>query len=129
GPGRLPFDAIGISRLPSAFTAAPIENSPPGIQTIPSGALPGADASFGTVGANVAVRFTSAAAAAFAAVVAAANSAVREEPAMQHDFFSVVIGVWPSTASATSATKRKTMTRKSIEFILVLQSTHAVRHT
>jgi hypothetical protein len=46
------LDAIGISQLPPPFTAAPIENSPPGIQTIPSEALPGDETLFATVGAN-----------------------------------------------------------------------------
>src|SRR6266403_4839208 len=46
------FEAIGISWLPSPFTTAPIENSPPGIQTMPSGALPGALALLESVGAN-----------------------------------------------------------------------------
>src|SRR6266404_7615076 len=46
------FEAIGISWLPSPFTAAPIENSPPGIQAIPSGAGLLGLASFTLVGAN-----------------------------------------------------------------------------
>jgi len=37
----------------SSGAAAPIENSPPGIQTMPSGAWPGAGVLFGIVGANV----------------------------------------------------------------------------
>src|SRR5439155_21381441 len=37
----------------SSGAAAPIENSPPGIQTIPSGAWPGAGVLFGIVGPNV----------------------------------------------------------------------------
>src|SRR5207249_5599234 len=49
------FDAIGISWLPSPFTTAPMENSPPGIQTIPAGALPGGEFLFAIVGSNCAV--------------------------------------------------------------------------
>src|SRR6266478_5481920 len=50
--GPASFDAIGISWLPLPFTAAPIENSPPGIQTMPFGALPGALVLLDSVGAN-----------------------------------------------------------------------------
>src|SRR5215510_2810608 len=45
--------------MPTSFAsipcgaAAPIENSPPGIQTIPSGAGPGGVTAFATVGMNV----------------------------------------------------------------------------
>ena len=43
--------------MPTSFMSgevcAPIENSPPGIHTIPCGALPGAGAGFGTVGRKV----------------------------------------------------------------------------
>src|SRR5205814_5521281 len=49
------FEAIGISWLPSPFTTAPMENSPPGIQTIPAGALPGGEFLFAIVGSNCAV--------------------------------------------------------------------------
>jgi hypothetical protein len=43
-PGRLHNDSLAAS--------LPIENSPPGIHTIPSGARVGADVLFGTVGAK-----------------------------------------------------------------------------
>src|SRR5438552_3210486 len=50
GPASL--EAIGISQLPPPSAAAPIANSPPGIQTIPSGPLPGGETLFATVRAN-----------------------------------------------------------------------------
>jgi len=37
--GSASFEAIGISELPLPFITAPIENSPPGIQTILGGPL------------------------------------------------------------------------------------------
>jgi hypothetical protein len=43
-----------VACMPTLFmwgeSAAPIENSPPGIQTIPGGGSPGADPRFSTVG-------------------------------------------------------------------------------
>jgi hypothetical protein len=42
----------GISQSESLSVALPIENSPPGIQTIPGGAGVGGDAAFATVGAK-----------------------------------------------------------------------------
>jgi hypothetical protein len=50
--GSASFEAIGISQLPLPFITAPIENSPPAIQTMPSGAGSGAGVLFGIVGAN-----------------------------------------------------------------------------
>src|SRR4029077_8122605 len=50
--GSVSFEAIGISQLPWPFTDAPIENSPPGIQTIPSGAGLGAAVLFEIVATN-----------------------------------------------------------------------------
>src|SRR5262245_22560685 len=44
----------GILHRDSLSTGLPIENSPPGIQTIPGGAGTGAGAVFGIVGANAA---------------------------------------------------------------------------
>ena len=49
--------ASSVAFMPTSSTSggsfAPIENSPPGIQTIPTGAGPGAAAGVGTVGAKV----------------------------------------------------------------------------
>src|SRR5262245_66590469 len=51
-PGRLQRDSLS--------TALPIENSPPGIQTIPGGTGTGAEFAFGIVGPNVAEASTAA---------------------------------------------------------------------
>src|SRR5262245_31036104 len=51
-PGRLQRDSLS--------TALPIENSPPGIQTIPGGTGTGTEFAFGIVGPNVAEASTAA---------------------------------------------------------------------
>ena len=47
-------DMPGILQRESLSTGLPIENSPPGIQTIPAGAAPGGSAGFGIVAAKAA---------------------------------------------------------------------------
>src|ERR1043166_5597230 len=50
--GAASFEAIGLSLLPFPVVAAPMENSPPGIQSIPGGVLLGASFVLGVVAAN-----------------------------------------------------------------------------
>ena len=47
-------DMPGILQRESLSTGLPIENSPPGIQTIPAGAAPGGSVAFEIVAANAA---------------------------------------------------------------------------
>ena len=54
------------------------------------------------------------------AVVAAASKVAREEIVVQHDFFSVVVGVCPCAPQATSMVKTNGMMRSSLELILVV---------
>ena len=64
-----------------------------------------------TFDASVALPFAVSTPAAYAAVLAAASSVVREEIVVQHDFFSVATGVSPRTPRTTSAAKRSALMR------------------
>src|SRR4051812_20142763 len=69
------------SHIPSLDAVAPMENSPPGIHTIPSGAGPGGGPLLGTVGANAASR-SGAATACGTALCPQASSRIAAAPAV-----------------------------------------------
>jgi hypothetical protein len=93
--------------VPWPLVEAPIENSPPGIHTIPSGALPEADFLLGTVDPNVAV-------AAFGSLCAFSEPTLNPKTAIRGAMLCLILAAEMASNNGPSSDGVKTKNQQNL---------------